>query len=90
MLPSISSPTSTCFVLRLARGEDGATAVEMRLFGIDHEAEADLVGHADAIGPKGMLGGDEIGVGDDQPRLDARTVERGVADGADAMHRTSP
>src|SRR6185312_16592045 len=55
----------------------------MALFEIDHEAQPDLVGHAHAVGPDGMLGGDEIGIGDDQPGLQPRAVECGVADGAD-------
>ncbi len=56
----------------------------MAFFQIDHEAEADLVGPAQAIGADGVLGGGEIGIGNDQPGLEPRAVERGVADGADA------
>ena len=56
----------------------------MRLFRVDHEAQPDLVGHAQAVGADGMLGGDEVGIGDDQPGLEPGAVERGVADGADA------
>ena len=56
----------------------------MALFQVDHEAEPDLVGHAQAVGAQGMFGGDEVGIGDDQPGLQPRPVERGVADGANA------
>jgi len=68
-----------------AGGKNGATAVEIAFLRVDHEAEADLVGQAQAVGADGMFGGDEIGVGDDQPGLDAGTVERAIADGADAV-----
>ena len=72
-------------LLVLAGFFDGATAIEMALLQIDHEAEADLVGHAHPVGPKRMFRRRKIGIGDDQAGLQAGAVERGIADGAYAL-----
>ncbi len=56
--------------LLLPRLLDGAAAVEMALLQIDHEAQADLVGHAHTVGAERMFRRREIGIGDDQAGLE--------------------
>lgn len=76
-------PVLPCF-------EDSRATVEMALFGIDHEAQPYLVGHADTVSAQRVLCGSEIGIGDDQPGLEPGAVQCLVADGAQAAQFACP
>src|ERR1700722_18358800 len=69
--------------------EERAPPVEMALLEVDQPCEPELQGRAIAPGADGLLGGDEIDVRAQEPRLDARDVERLRADGPDAARAAS-
>src|SRR5580704_6067582 len=64
--------------------EERAPPVEMALLEVDQPCEPELQGRAIAPRSDGLLGGHEIDVWAQEPRLDARDVERLRADGPDA------
>src|SRR3546814_15320521 len=65
--------------------QQGPAAVEVALVEVDQAAGAQLEGRAAAGRPNGGLRRLEIGAADDEAGLDAREVERGLADRPEAL-----
>src|SRR3546814_20163036 len=65
--------------------QQGPAAVEVALVEVDQAAGAQLEGRAAAGRPNGGLRRLEIGAADDEAGLDAREVERGIADRPEAI-----
>ena len=72
----------------IAFGQQGAAAGEMAFFPVDHPIQTHFKRRAGAIFAHGLMGGDEIHVGDDEASLDPGQVQRLGADGAQAMKGT--